>query len=695
MVADSRQYEFTDDGQQKLTSDSRVCPICHMIVNGDVMQCPRDGTALDDFGSAELLFEGRYRILSVIASGGMGTIYKGVQKSLNKVVAIKMLKTQDSAASTFARFKQEAKAASLLKHHNIIQVFDFGATTDGQPYMVMDFVEGTDLGTLIKTEKQLHPYEALQIFLQVADAMQHAHTTGVMHRDLKPSNIMLTNLSGLPEVKIVDFGIAKFLKGHNETQALTKTGDIFGSPYYMSPEQTVNKDVDQRSDIYSLGCIMYETLSGTVPIAGKTAFETLMKHGSEKATPLSARCPKNFVSDDLQRVVMKCLEKEPSKRFQSMVDLKDALAATPEGKGKRSPSLLKGNNLKLAIGVGAALLTAAVVGTVFFFVNTAQPSTNAATVELQLQQKIAERAKLDTDFSVDPTKAGETMGSDAEQSNDLPEAQRPILLLNRRDALIEDFVAQNPKATSIILKNCSISEAGIKALKKLKLAYLVLIEDGSRSSEAPRLTDEVVTAIIANQPYLQLLTLQNLDVSDDVLAPIDKLRYLKVLRLDNLDRMTGNGLNKLPKSLESLALIKNHYIPPAEISAVANLQPLKTLILDASLVNDSALTKLTVLKNLTELNLDHCAVTDDTLSIIPKFKNLTTLSLRGTFISPPGLDKLAPMTRLRQLDITDVNIRRIEVDKFAQKMAWCTVHPSMTKTDGFTQGTVAPDIPDH
>jgi serine/threonine protein kinase len=694
MVSESRNEEGPGDEQQLLTADNRVCPICHMIVGPNVMRCPRDGTTLDGFGSAELLFEGRYKILSVIASGGMGTIYKGVQKSLNKLVAIKMLKTQDSNAGTFARFKQEAKTASLLKHHNIIQVYDFGATTDGQPFMVMDFVQGTDLGALIKDETRLRPYEAVPIFVQVADAMQHAHTTGVMHRDLKPSNIMLTNLSGVPEVKIVDFGIAKFLKGHNETQAMTKTGDIFGSPYYMSPEQTVNKDVDQRSDIYSLGCIMYETLSGSVPIAGETAFETLMKHVSEKPTTLSLRCPKNFISEDLNRVVMKCLEKESSKRYQSMGELKEALLAAPEGKGKGrgNPSPFASSTVKLVAGIAAALCTAVAGGFVFFNVNTAQPNSDAQTLELEQQKKIAERAKNDTDFSLDPS------GKKNDSVKNIPEVQRPYNLVNIKEDVIEEFVRRNPKYTSLELKNCEVGEAGLAALNKLPLAYISLVEDKkSRTPGIKRLSDKVVSEILAKQPYLQSINLQELDVSDEVLKPLFKLRYLKRLRLEDLENVTGaNGaISRLPQTLESLALVKNHYLPPLELSEVANLHALKTLILDGSLINDSALAKLTKMPNLVDLNLDHCAVTDDTLPVITKFKGLTRLSLRGTFVSPQHLNQLVSMTRLRSLDLTDVNIRRDEIDKFAYQMSWCVVHPGMTNTDGFTQGTVAPGLSDH
>lgn len=218
-----------------------------------------------------------YEFIGEIGSGGMGVIYKAWHSSLKKNVAIKILHQVNQ--QTVMRFQREAQAASTLRHDNVIAVLDFGATDEGQPYMVMDFVEGKPLSDLINQRGALPVDSALNIFKQICSGIGHAHGKGVVHRDLKPSNVMLSDPDKWnPHVHIVDFGIAKVL-GPEETEAgkLTQTGDVFGSPLYMSPEQCFGKKVDFRSDIYSIGCIMFEVLTGKPPFMGETIMDTMLK----------------------------------------------------------------------------------------------------------------------------------------------------------------------------------------------------------------------------------------------------------------------------------------------------------------------------------------------------------------------------------------------------------------------------------
>ncbi|HEY9712910.1 MAG TPA: serine/threonine-protein kinase, partial [Chroococcales cyanobacterium] len=274
------------------------------------------GTVLDD----------KYEILELIGRGGMSLVYKAKHHVLKSNVAIKtLLPHLVLHPMSLQRFHQEAQAASNLRHPNVITVYDFGTTPDGQPYLVMDYVEGFSLGDVLEKEHHLKQERALDIFIQVADALSHAHSKGIIHRDLKPTNILLLEKEGKADfVNIVDFGIAKLLPQEGaDAVSLTQTGEVFGSPLYMSPEQCKGEKLDARADIYSMGCLMYETLTGRTPIEGDNTMEVLFKHIHE--VPPSMSDARARVPERLERIVFKCLAKDPGQRYQSMEQLKEEL----------------------------------------------------------------------------------------------------------------------------------------------------------------------------------------------------------------------------------------------------------------------------------------------------------------------------------------------------------------------------------
>ena len=211
----------------------------------------------------------KYEILSHLGSGAMGAVYKARHQILNKEVAIKVLQQADLADKVKKeRFIREAKAQGALNHKNIAAVHDFGLTEKDQPFFVMDLLKGQSLEEYLEKEKSLACFEACQIFEQVARALQHAHSKGIVHRDIKPSNIMLIDSEdGELNALLVDFGIA--VHSEKELTKLTKQGHVVGTPHYMSPEQISGKPLDARSDIYSLGCVMFETLTGNLPFWGR------------------------------------------------------------------------------------------------------------------------------------------------------------------------------------------------------------------------------------------------------------------------------------------------------------------------------------------------------------------------------------------------------------------------------------------
>lgn len=272
--------------------------------------------------------EERYKNSRFIGAGGASTVFAAHDNNLNKEVAIKILGPRPSS-HRLLRFQQEAKVIGKLSHPNIVTAIDFGVVDENFAYMVMDLVGDDSLEALIAQGEPLSVALSIEIFKQIATAMAHAHSHNVLHRDLKPGNVLLDDPnSDSPRVKVADFGVAKVMG----TPFIATTGNIFiGTPSYMSPEQFRAQDVDQRSDIYSFGCLMFETLKGTVPFSGEVATELAEKHAQEKVPPLMVTSGGEEIPEQLQEIVQKCLAKNPDDRFGSFQEVREALAAiTPE-----------------------------------------------------------------------------------------------------------------------------------------------------------------------------------------------------------------------------------------------------------------------------------------------------------------------------------------------------------------------------
>lgn len=313
---------------QSTTRFKKICMVCSGEFDYSIESCPNDGNPLQRVRYDTLVgttFLDKYEILEELGSGGMSTVYKVKQVFLGKDFALKIMK--DSAASTgegIARFQREAQAAGALKHPGIISIQDFGLTPDGQPYMTMEYINGSSLAELLDKKSKLEIRLALSFMEQICDALMHAHENGIVHRDLKPSNIMLvTGLDGRISAKIVDFGIAKVVAENSEKSLnLTKTGELIGSPLYMSPEQCRGQKIDFRSDIYSLGCVFYEMLTGMPPIVGKQVTDTILAHLQQPPAPFPEGV---LVPENVSKAIYKALEKDPSNRHQSMFDFKNSI----------------------------------------------------------------------------------------------------------------------------------------------------------------------------------------------------------------------------------------------------------------------------------------------------------------------------------------------------------------------------------
>lgn len=315
----------------------KVCLTCNAEFESDIATCPKDGTVLTSLSSDSLLgtvLGGRYEILDTIGDGAMGRVYLARHQLMKRQVAVKMMHPQlISGKSALRRFQKEAELASALNHPNILTVYDFGVTETGSPYLVMDYLQGKELLHVLEDEGHLPQNRGLHIFKQVCAGLAHAHDKGVVHRDLKPSNVMLVTLDGDDSfVKILDFGIAKQLNpSESSIDNLTRTGEVFGTPHYMSPEQCRAQEVDGRSDIYALGCVMYQTFTGQLPITGSDLIECLYKHVNSIPEPFNVVAPELPLSAELEALVFKSMGKSPDERFQSMQELRAAMEVLEPG----------------------------------------------------------------------------------------------------------------------------------------------------------------------------------------------------------------------------------------------------------------------------------------------------------------------------------------------------------------------------
>ncbi len=320
--------------QTSVAENARFCGACGgpMAVSG----ASAGGAALarapafvDDTIGTEIA--GRYRILSKLGQGGMGAVYRAEQISLKRIIALKLLRDELSENPGIARrFNKEAELAAKLSHPNTVTLFDFGQAADGTLFIAMELVDGTSLRNVILREGALPPARALRIAEQVALSLADAHLHGIVHRDLKPDNVMLrTQGKKRDVVTVLDFGIAK-LRDEGDggvSVPVTRAGDLLGTPQYMAPEQIRAEAVDGRTDVYALGAMLYEMVTGQLPFQGSTVTSILSKHLTEPAVPPEVLKPELDISPGLSGLIMQALEKSPDARPDSMESMAERISA--------------------------------------------------------------------------------------------------------------------------------------------------------------------------------------------------------------------------------------------------------------------------------------------------------------------------------------------------------------------------------
>jgi serine/threonine protein kinase len=593
----------------------RKCPSCGLELASSVTICPRDGTQVKATVNVDPSFA-NYEFLESIGEGGMGVIYKARHKHLSKVVAIKTLHSHLTNADLIKRFEIEGKAASILSHPNIISVHDFGLTQTGQPYMIMDYVHGQTLSDALRQFGTVPMDQFIPIFLQVCDALSHAHKRAVLHRDVKPSNIMLVpNQRNGFDVRIMDFGIAK-LMNESETgaQNLTKTGDAIGSPIYMSPEQARGGKMDHRSDLYSLGCVMYECLSNSPPFCGNTALDTMMMHIDTAPLPISQASMGQTIDPRLELVVMRLLKKDPADRYQSMDEVREDLIALQNP--DRTAVLPSVRDSQLVTAVQKARLAE------------------------KEKKKLKAKAPL---FAIIGTVALVTTASIA------------FLIWGSPHT---DGVVKNPDKTANISSTGgdtdTTADTKTELDKKAEAERKKIIAE-----EAAEKTDEALPDMGTAKHLLTSQVENNvpkITVRLGLTGPLhdEDLAVLKKATLANTISITGfpitdKGLDNL-KDLKNLDMLDIHGTRATDLRFLANLKKLRFLFVNELKLSPGAYERIGRLSHLYELKLGFTPITDNDL---PKLYNLHELHI---------------------VSIQDcVNLTTLGIDKFRNALPDCII----------------------
>lgn len=614
----------------------------------------------------------RYKPLSVIGSGASGIVYHCIDRMLNKRVAIKSIHVIDR--SQLVGFQREAKTTSNLHHDNIVKILDFGATEGGSPYMVMDFINGVDLQTLIAEKGVLNQWQAVYLTYKVALGLAHAHSQEIFHRDIKCSNILVKDgPAEEPEPVLIDFGVAQFKLGHDQ---LDKTG-IVGSPLYMAPDQAMGRQYDARSEIYSLGCSLFESLTGTVPFQGNTALETMSMHAHHEAPTLADAIGdlslESKFSANLEQLVATCLAKDPESRYQSAQELARALKEildsdelVPKKAGAEDSSTIETAPTK--IGDNTKIIAATVGGLIIVGLSTVILSRTLqqqpAFVEKEFEVaglddfgRVTEKTLLggaregpfkenvNWDFMdpSDPTKKKSAAGGTFQQYKAPPTLSlgEGMMTVGEGDVTdadfaklkgkkVEYFIVHSPYVngsglkflsgtgvTSLNLGHCNINDNALKEVAKLTTVVSLNVESNP-------ITDNGVSHLV-NLP-LGMLVLKRTLITDKSFESIKNIPMLGTLNVSGT-AVTEDGIMSL-RDMPSLVILdcakmnfSNH------LKGIEKFHNLKHLIASQTNVDDRTVAQIVRVSTLTVLILDRTKVTDFMFGLLPRLKQLERLSI--------------------------------------------------------------------
>ncbi len=550
----------------------------------------------------------RYKPLKVIGSGSGGVVYLCRDLLLNKLVALKTLHTL--SGEQLIAFQSEARLLSKLDHPNIVRILDFGVTTSGAPFMVLEHSFGSNLREAM-SDTALSAESLVHVFCSLANALNYCHERGVFHRDLKPENILFTRAPDqTTAVKLIDFGIATA-----DTQEKTHFDgkELVGTPAYMPPDQMFGLVYDQRSEVYSLGCVMFETFTGQQVFTGETALEILSKHATEEPPSLSEFHDRSLPYL-LENVISTCLSKKPNDRYQSMHEVEQALLtaidrsvskidlATPDRHGGNPNSGVSSANkrARTLATVGLATLTGIAVASVSFFSSNSQA----------------------------PEKRVETKNTDAK-----PVARKTYSILDNRNLIsisgdvitaeaFKELASKCNKKCSVTFENQpqTINWSGLTELKNSPITNLFVQNTTFGDKECE---------IVARFPELVKIDLSFTNVTDDGIKALCRSKSISQLVISS-SKATNKCLKYLAE-MPAITLLEMDHLPDVKLSDLESLQHCQ---------------------NLTTLNVGHVLIKDEGLRVLCKVTSLRDLNVDSCGISDGGTQALAG-TKLERLSLAD------------------------------------------
>lgn len=602
---------------------------------------------------------GQFKVLAKLGSGGMSSVYRCLDLFVERTVAVKVLFAgQTTNPKAINRFRREARAIAKLDHPNIVRLHSFNFDLSS-PYIVMEHIDGITLAELIETNGPLEVEQVFRLAEQLCSALLYAHQNGVIHRDLKPSNILIEHFdaSGV-QAKVLDFGIAKMLD--DTTPGATTTGELFGTPSYMSPEQALGKSVDSRTDQYSLGCLLFECLTGTPPFVGSGQLSVLMQHVQSEAPSLEESTFDGRVFPaQIQPVMDKMLAKFPADRYYSMAEIYENLIDDrPESeyvvesfsnlivKAENGMRITQSNAVVdteqsfipfwtgIAVGASLLLVVLAAIAAIYFALTAQSPDTTA-TVHVE-------------DASTEHLLGGIDVAKVL--SGGLHHQIRQER--QRKELTVEDMNLTNQEMSALL---------GANSIETLNLAYCEHVGDSglvnawhlplkSLNLKDTAITDQACLGIAEHFPNLFFLSLQQTAVTDEGLRCLSALKHLDTIDLKVTDISKPCAHLSKIRSLQNLMLDGSN----VDLSDLNNCE-LRRISANAVVVNDSLITALLRHKKLEAISLNRSAITDNQLHRLASLKNLKEISIQDCpNVTASGINRfhrVNPACKVRNIEV--------------------------------------------
>lgn len=600
--------------------------------------------------------EDRYQIVRLLGKGRNSNVYLCLDMLLSKLVSIKCLSSTWLGEQEVILFQKEARATSSLSHPNIVRILDFGATRDGQPYMVMEFAEGKTLAEIIESEGPLPQEKAVRIFSQICAGMEHAHQNSIYHRDLKPSNIIvLKDDRTVAGLKVIDFGIASVIhQDDDQDDEREDEGDsraLAGTPGYMSPDQLRGEPFDARSDIYSLGCLMFEVLSGRLPYEADSALEMLSLH-AEGEIPAIRDHSQSTVDPELEEIVARALAKDRENRFQSMAELASSLEehfgkpefVEPDPGSGFEVQQRKRDLLLIPLLAGAILIFAGSMALSYWYLNQKAESEGKKVVtKTRVQDQFTEtRSKTGKITDVIPGIASAEMNDKSldELPADITEVD--LTSSNVTDEGLKKLIGH--RLVVLRINSTQITDRGVENVCKIKsLRKLDLADDANITGKCLR--------YVAELPYLEALALTRTKVRDEDLAHLAGARRLFGIAMGSCPNIHGDGFIYLKE-----------------------LPHLKSLKISGLEISDTGYKNLAALTSLNWLDLQSSNLDDNRIDVLLALKDLNTINMGSTAITNRAINKIARLERLRELRIENCpGVSQSAVDQLLKKHPDCEV----------------------